>query len=1063
MKRIISLILSTVLLLSIIPSAAAEEDYGDNLCLGKTAYMDTIYQNMQGYGPKGANDGKDTTTCATGGNSSDIRSGFQNYVVIDLGDVYELSRVIVRSRRDLDAEWARINFAAYIATKEDFSDAVQVGVKDYAGEFKSDLVVDLDGQVARYVIAANKNKTGGCTISEIEAYGDIYTGPGTGDFTDVEGASKNASKLLHTLGIMTGVSKTDFGPDYLITRAEAAKLICDFANIHVLTEYKGSFADVTKDNPYSGYIQAGLDYGFISADTEYRPDDYIIGYEFIKMVLCVNGYYIMASKGADYPKNIIEAAASINLMDNTDTVGQTYINRKDAAVVLYNALMTSYFAYSDNKFEKSSESFLEKVYKCRLMKGIVTANGVSSIDKPLDNVKNNIIQIDGKEYYDESGTSMKFLGEAVYFLLNEDDNIVTLWIDEKKVHIVEIYDGDIEEADFTKVKTDIDGKNKTYRIDTHPYIILNDVAENDITADDLIPKNGYLKLIDNDNDNVYEIVKIYNPQIMIVDSLNFDEKNNELTVKDEKGNLERLEYEYITVTNFSGKSLSVDKIAKGSLIYLYVSNDGKIVNIEIQESLGIGTIRKISEEYITIDEKEYETTEYFKNNFPRLEIGKSALFFTDKHGRIIYMSDESTTKLSEILAIVQRAVVDETENINDVKIYDEKKNFQELKFAEKVTVNGMRKSLADIEAMGRDYFENQLVLISTNINGEISKIETGSYSEGRIYEQADKDLAGALRGKSGLYKNETFELIIPIKDNIKMFTIPIDENGKPLLSGYENVYNVTPITNVASVRSNVPSSGTFRVYGDAGYGLPVAAVRNITYSSGSSEYSPISKYLDINAMIYTNSTVNIDNNDEMYYSLTGYDIITGKKTTIDLEPSLKRYINTFKIRNTEFAADAPVLPDSSWMTDTKMLNKNKINPYYTNDIDNLKPGDIIRYAKGYYNNYSELELVKKNYEYDVSGCKIIYSAGDLPSGIMSTFALHQALVVDASEGHLTYAFNDMKNQTLDLEMFTDNIIVVEDKTVSSYPISEAGVHLSKGDRIVIFSNAGIYRSIIVYK
>ena len=55
MKRILSLILSIAVILSVSPLTFAEENYGDNIALGKPVYSDTPYGS--GFDPECITDG----------------------------------------------------------------------------------------------------------------------------------------------------------------------------------------------------------------------------------------------------------------------------------------------------------------------------------------------------------------------------------------------------------------------------------------------------------------------------------------------------------------------------------------------------------------------------------------------------------------------------------------------------------------------------------------------------------------------------------------------------------------------------------------------------------------------------------------------------------------------------------------------------------------------------------------------------------------------------------------------------------------------------------------------
>lgn len=1065
MKRIISFIIALVTVVSVMPLTLAEEDYGENLCLGKEIYADSIYENNGAFAASHANDGLLGTTTATGSDSSDIRSGFKSYVVVDLGAVYKLNRVIVRSRRDLDAYWARIGFAAYIATKEDFSDAVQLGVKDWSGEFGSDLNIRLSQpQAARYVIAAHANKTGGVVISEMEAYGVEEVAPGKSVYTDVQGKVKNAANFLNLLGIMEGIGTNEFGGVNLISRGEAAMYMCKLADIPVAEVSEDVFQDVSATHQYAPYIRAALDYGMISKAEYFRPDEYIKGYELIKMILCVNGYYQLLQKnGTTNPSDFIYVADLCGMLDGTKSDKMSYVSRSDAALMMYSALISNYYTYSNGKFEEGNEALLERLFGYTLKCGIVNANGVTALDKVNSVFFAERVTIDNVDYSIENGLGMDYLGERVYFLTNSDNEIKGLWVDDEKTNIMTIYEKDIEEADFNAITTLVDGKKKKYKIEKNPYKIFNGIADLSITEADLIPENGYLTLVDNDNDGYFEVVKICKPEVIYVDSADIDEEEKTVNISDVSGTVKNLKPDYAKVTDADGKELSLKKIKQGKLLYVFESRNGKLVNIEMQNPETEGIITAYNDDCVAIDGTEYEKTSYFKRNFASLELGKKVQYFLDKSGGLIYITVEGIGKTTEVLAVVRKAIINPDDEVNLFDVYDENKQFRKLELADKVVVNNSKKNLSQISALGRSYFEGKLVLLSIVNDSVVKSIITEDYADGDIYKSNIK-LNGMDRGNAGFYSG--MQLSLPISDKMPLFTIPIDKNtGVPCTGTYDTLYDVCDITSKYSIRASVPADSEVSVYGLNEFGEGAVAVSRVGYSSDSFSYGTISSQWSMGMMVFNSVTLNCNNNDECYYTIKGYDLVTGGAKTITTDINLNKVVNTFKIRHTDWFNTESIppefMPSSAWMYNTKLLNKQKINSYFIADIQTLEKGDIIAFNKG--KTITELELVLKKDDFDESKCGVVYNSGDSPDTAYATTRLQYAIVDEIRDGHIRYLYQTGIYENVDLSKFEGNVIILENGRIGVYPISAAGIHISSGDKIVIYMDTSHHKSIVVYK
>ena len=197
MKRFLSAVLAICILVLTIPCAIAEENYGENLCLGKFVFSNGYYAD--GYQPQNAVDGKYGSTAACGTIEANPIPGMGNYFAVDLGEEYSINRIIIRTRRDIDAMWGRVIEAVGVANKENLSDFIKVGEKKSGGEYGADLNIELDKPLkARYIVAI-----AGVGLGEIEAYGAPYVATAEGEFADVSGdKNKTAVRLVTKLKLM---------------------------------------------------------------------------------------------------------------------------------------------------------------------------------------------------------------------------------------------------------------------------------------------------------------------------------------------------------------------------------------------------------------------------------------------------------------------------------------------------------------------------------------------------------------------------------------------------------------------------------------------------------------------------------------------------------------------------------------------------------------------------------------------------------------------------------------------------------------------------------------------
>ena len=1094
MKKLISLILTFILLASFTPhTLAADEGFGDNLLLGKSVYTPSPYPN--GFGIDKINDGNENSTAATGGGSVDIRNGYQSYALIDLGELYEITRVIIKTRRDLDAGWARIGMRVSVATKSDFSDAQVVAhyVSDLG--FKKDLSVAVPNTVARYVIIDNvqNGKTQSWACGEVEAYGEPYSGEGTGDFDDIDTTTqKNAVKTLYNLDIMDGISKTLFGTNNLVTRGAAAQIMCAFAGILEPIGYRDEFLDVTADHKYASYIQAGVDYGFISKDTHFRPDDYIMGYELIKMVLCINGYYDKPTHTVLYPSKLIQIANEIELLKESGTDGWGKVGRGNVAVILYNALIANKFELRNGVFEKTQETLLENIFDCQLNTGIITANGLSGLDEAKDTVNLSSVEIANKVYTDESGLGVNFLGERVYYLFDpEEDTVVTMWTDDAKNNVVTIKSEDVAPTSTMQALEEYineEGTKKNrYKISSEAYTIKNDVADADVTSADFASENGYVKLLDNNDDEVYDVIKIYAPEIIVADTAYEDTFSQSLSIADKFGNTPlRYNYEILNITSAEGKQASVDNLP-GALAYIYASADGRVVNIQIMPDAIEAVATAKSGEQIKLDGVSYDKTAYFERVYDAdVEIGKSATFYTDLDGKLVAMLDVSIQGKSQVIVVIQKFIIDSGSEEYAIKVYDETGSSRDLKVGDIVVVDGEKKTLGDLAAI-----QNTLVgklAYATITEDNILKVLTTE--DQTLVEEPGLTVTGYCTG-TAIYDNHTFKC--NVNADAPIFTVPVDNiTGFPLTDAdYASLYSVRKMGSVFKKTSSTNTN--YSVYGMNEYKSPTLLMRKVPYDTASKTFEPCNNIMnEKTACVVDTVRQNVDQYGELSYTITGYAIDSGKTVKFTTASGLEYAVNYAKLATRD---DFPG-PSSYGNVVTYLYNHRGVkkegfitlenyeqyltpfvdkvvpNPNYVPGSQNpdekeyitipgLKKGDIVRYCFHGGSQVAEIDLIAATEDFSGES-KVIYTVGNDPIRILSTLKLQRSVVQNIKEGYILFSTGDV-TESIQLSAFTGNITVIENNKIETYPMSSAGVCLEAGDKIIVTMSAWDHVSIICLK
>lgn len=1088
MKRLLSIILSLAMLLSLSPlTFAADKDYGTNIALGKpVAYSGTI---TGGYHATNLTDGKPNTTAASGGVSTEIQiCGYGKWMVVDLGALYELERVILHTRHDLDAAWARQGLGVAYGVQPDYSDMKSLGEKPGAGDFKSTLNVKIaDAPVARYVAMYCFGNAGN-VAGELEVFGSPYSGEGTGDFDDLQSlAQRNAVKLLYALGIMEGVSKTEFGVNNLITRGEAAQIICKMAGIPEPAGYRDEFLDVTADNPYAAYIQAGVDYGFISKDTHFRPDDFLLGYELLKMILCVNGHYEKPANTNIYPSKILQIAKDLELLKNSGTDGWSHVGKGSIAVIIYNAFLSNKFVHKNDRFVETDETLLEDAFGYVLKSGIVTSNPATRLDGPQEAYSANHIGIGGQSFNDLSGLGQDFIGETVYYLLDEKNgDVVTLWADDEENRTLTVKTEDIAPSStltsLEVYKSKESSKVIRHKIKKNAFRLRNDVADVDLTPADFLSSanpNGYVTLLDYDDDGVYDVIKVYDPDIILVDSVYNDTYSTTLSISQATGEVKYYDYDYIEVTTASGKIAAVDNFGQGSLIYVYAN--GPLAKIQIMPEAIEGVASTKNSEIIKLDGVSYELTKYFtdfvdgKGNtyFDLVEVGKSATFYTDLENKLVAVTNVDAQSKSQVMAIVQKFYVNPDREESLVKLYDETGTFHELTLGATVAYNGSRKTLADFTT---NQFVGELVYVSIDADNNILKTITDKNVNDELEPETETDSSGKTspvyaKGNctvSAVYYGHAFKCTI--NPDTPVFTVPVDINDtdKLLMGGdYDSYYSVKKMSDVYKPRTEV--STDYAVYGYNDYMEPTAIVYKPGYDAGGSYYRPIEDPNETPppVMIVSRVRENIDQYGELSYTISGYELSSGKSVSFTAMAGLTHAVNYAALSKgeTDFPKIGIIPQNHAYLKSNRGIKLEgfmAIKDYetkYLKPILKLQEGDIIKYSMGNEAAVSQIEVIAEKSDY-TGDKKPIHASGWGPDKITATVKLQRSTVDAVKDGYILFEETEGKNASIKLSAFTGSIIRIEDGKIEPFAMSLAGTVLEEGDPIIIYMTSYEHVSIV---
>lgn len=630
-----------------------------------------------------------------------------------------------------------------------------------------------------------------------------------------------------------GVIKNEYTPSDYITRREMAEIIKSY--IGLPEETSGSddkqFNDVAKDDSSYAAISALRDLEIISGDEKnnFRPDDYLNYNEAVVFIINAIGHKYFAVREGGYPTGYMRIAIKHDMLDNIEmTKGTAQITVIDVYKMLDSALTAAtvipqYYGDGSVMYTISeTENFLSYTYGIREYRGKVTGNEFTNLSSTIFEIDREQIEID-RVVYDTPGYYYGyFLGYTVnYYIKHTTDGDEMVYIEEapRKNSTIKVDSEDILASKTTSSRiyyiADEDGKDEEHIVfeDAVDVIYNNQWYSDYGVLRNILPVNGYIEALDNDNDGICEVLFVYDYTIAIVDSVDgYDEKIYDKMTNAEidlSTNVRRVN----VISSKSNASVPFATIQKDDVLSIAMGKGAeKVATVYVCDNTVTGTITgyasnsgyEINGEYYE-KSYNYDTEINSARVFPELEVGMSGVFHLDMSGKIAaykYSSDDDTS----LLAVIAGVDYNENSTMNRnarIKLFTQEGKFIEVPFAKSVRVNDVKYDMTDVSecdtvlnilcdgySTGGKYsvYDSYVLRYVLSKDEEITFIDTGAVGgAGNLNSFADHYMVSATRVGIALFgaDNATLSkdgISAKVASNISVFTTPVagelhDERG----------------------------------------------------------------------------------------------------------------------------------------------------------------------------------------------------------------------------------------------------------------------------------------------
>lgn len=461
---------------------------------------------------------------------------------------------------------------------------------------------------------------------------------------------------LQSYGILQGRGDGELALDESVTRAEFCTFVARLIRAPKVS-YTDNFIDVNKNDWFAGDVAFLWGAGLVNGNElgEFRPNDNVTYTDAMKILVCALGYDVAAKEAGGYPNGYLSVGAKIRLNSGISADREDFLTRGAVVLMLHNALdieILEPVSYGDSDITYgisgktyrslfATDTSSDSIY---MSTGIVTADYYSYLLEPVSEIQPGEVQINGIIYNIGTTNTDKLLGmEIEYFYkeakrgnptiissrMTDTNNIVPL----KSGEIVNISASSLSFYDEEKNKetnlrlSDTLSIVKNYQLVDRPYVF---------SSGEDICKNGFVKIIDNTGDGIYDllITEDYNSyRVEKVSENGLYLANNKLFNASPfvKINLDD-DTVKIILENENGEKINLSDIKEDDVVSLLQNEDKSVLKCVKGKEAVFGNLTEMNAKELYIDNEAYTFDYYYSDT---VRVGSDIIAYLDFRGKII--------------------------------------------------------------------------------------------------------------------------------------------------------------------------------------------------------------------------------------------------------------------------------------------------------------------------------------------------------------------------------------------------------------------------------------------
>lgn len=522
--------------------------------------------------------------------------------------------------------------------------------------------------------------------------------------------------------------------------------------------------------------QAAKSMGLIDEKEKFDESARITTNEALKYAVKTLGYR-QSMEDAEYAS----FAAKLGISSGISLTNR-YLENDDGLKILENLLdahpINAYITPSGEiVYEtQSDETLLSKNRHIHRLKGIVTANRQTSIYSD-ERTRDGFIKIDGNDYVYRG--SDELLGQYVLAYVREergeDKEIIYIGAEPKNNYLTIETEDVIDVADnFSKIRYDNGRVFKNAKLALSPKVIYNGIFCGNYTKNDFMGDNGNLKLIDYDDDGMFDVIFITAYETVVVSSVDSSEREitNRYTYAGALTSF-KINDEDDCVIYKNTDEVSITDIKAGDVLSVAISKNTarRCITVYVSDKKAEGVLKSIDEEEKNyyINDAAYKIkkafSDYMKNENKSVTTGKEYSFSLDVFG-----NPAAFEKFAENGYVLGLRVIEDDNGSYMLVYMDMNGDWHNGIFAKKVRLNDTLSGTGEVIYNTLRTAEPQIMIIGTNAAGEIKTIETalnsGAYNKDRLTKSES----------TMIYRSQSlsFNHSVHLEDDAKLVVFPSD-------------------------------------------------------------------------------------------------------------------------------------------------------------------------------------------------------------------------------------------------------------------------------------------------